>query len=114
VLFSLEEVSTYFPPKVLWRSFWAAMVATATLKALNPFGTGKVRSSPRLERLSSPFLPSRRRTTLTVLRLSLLQIVLFQVSYDSDWRFWELPVFVVIGVLMVSRFSFPSKSEGYE
>ena len=42
VLFSLEEVSSYFPPKVLWRSFWAAIVATATLKALNPFGTGKV------------------------------------------------------------------------
>jgi len=45
VLFSLEEVSTFFPPKVLWRSFWAAMVATATLKAMNPFGTGKVRFS---------------------------------------------------------------------
>jgi chloride channel 3/4/5 len=26
--------------------------------------------------------------------------VLFSVSYDNDWRFWELPAFVLIGVLM--------------
>lgn len=42
VLFSLEEVSYYFPPKVMWRSFWCAAVATITLKALNPFGNGSI------------------------------------------------------------------------
>ncbi|KAL1411308.1 hypothetical protein Q8F55_002259 [Vanrija albida] len=42
VLFSLEEVSTYFPPKVMWRSFWCAAVAAITLKALNPYGNGSI------------------------------------------------------------------------
>lgn len=32
VLFSLEEVSYFFPPRVMWRSCWAAMVAAATLR----------------------------------------------------------------------------------
>ncbi|KAK8854828.1 hypothetical protein IAR55_003567 [Kwoniella newhampshirensis] len=42
VLFSLEEVSYYFPPKVMWRSFWCAAVAAITLKTLNPFGNGSL------------------------------------------------------------------------
>jgi len=42
VLFSLEEVSYYFPPKVMWRSFFCAMIAAVTLKFLDPFGTGKI------------------------------------------------------------------------
>ncbi|EIW67300.1 hypothetical protein TREMEDRAFT_34025 [Tremella mesenterica DSM 1558] len=42
VLFSLEEVSYYFPPKVMWRSFWCAAVAAITLKSLNPFGNGSL------------------------------------------------------------------------
>ncbi|CAB4001481.1 H(+) Cl(-) exchange transporter 3 [Paramuricea clavata] len=42
VLFSLEEVSYYFPMKTLWRSFFCAMVAAVTLKYMNPYGTGKL------------------------------------------------------------------------
>jgi len=42
VLFSLEEVSYYFPPKVMWRSFWCAAVAAITLKGLNPFGNNSL------------------------------------------------------------------------
>ena len=42
VLFSLEEVSYYFPPKVMWRSFWCATVAAITLKSLDPFGNGSI------------------------------------------------------------------------
>ena len=42
VLFSLEEVSYYFPPRTMLRSFWCAMVAALTLKVLNPFGSGKI------------------------------------------------------------------------
>jgi chloride channel 3/4/5 len=41
-LFSLEEVSYFFPPKVMWRSFFCAMIAAITLKLLDPFGTGKL------------------------------------------------------------------------
>lgn len=65
-LFSLEEVSYYFPPKVMWRSFFCAMIAAITLKVLDPFGTGK--------------------------------IVLFQVTYDKDWRAFELVPFILLGV----------------
>ncbi|CAF0779322.1 unnamed protein product [Rotaria sordida] len=37
VLFSLEEVSYYFPLKTLWRSFFCAMVASLMVKLLSPF-----------------------------------------------------------------------------
>ncbi|KAJ8328947.1 hypothetical protein O5D80_002909 [Batrachochytrium dendrobatidis] len=42
VLFSLEEVSYYFPLKTMWRSFYCALVAAVTLKLINPLGTGKL------------------------------------------------------------------------
>ncbi|KAH6656021.1 voltage gated chloride channel, partial [Truncatella angustata] len=42
VLFSYEEISTYFPRRVLWKSFLCSMVAAVTLKQLNPTGTGKL------------------------------------------------------------------------
>ncbi|PNS16047.1 hypothetical protein CAC42_4448 [Sphaceloma murrayae] len=42
VLFSLEEMSNYFPLKTLWRSYFCALVATATLSAMNPFRTGQL------------------------------------------------------------------------
>ena len=42
VLFSYEEISTYFPRKVLWRAFLCSLVAAMVLKMLNPTGTGKL------------------------------------------------------------------------
>uniref|UniRef100_A0A8C9VK73 Chloride channel protein n=1 Tax=Scleropages formosus TaxID=113540 RepID=A0A8C9VK73_SCLFO len=42
VLFSLEEVSYYFPLKTLWRSFFAALVAAFTLRSINPFGNNRL------------------------------------------------------------------------
>jgi chloride channel 3/4/5 len=36
VLFSLEEVSYYFPSKTMWRSFFCALMAAATLKVGGP------------------------------------------------------------------------------
>ena len=42
VLFSLEEMSSYFPLKTLWRSYFCALVATAVLAAMNPFRTGQL------------------------------------------------------------------------
>jgi chloride channel 3/4/5 len=42
VLFSYEEISTYFPRKVLWRAFLCSLFAAMILKALNPTGTGKL------------------------------------------------------------------------
>ncbi|GMF71786.1 unnamed protein product [Aspergillus oryzae] len=40
VLFSYEEISTYFPRRVLWRSYLCSLVAAAALKELDPAGTG--------------------------------------------------------------------------
>ncbi|KPI35077.1 H(+)/Cl(-) exchange transporter 3 [Cyphellophora attinorum] len=65
VLFSLEEVSYYFPPKTLFRTFFCCIAAALSLKFLNPYGTGK--------------------------------IVLFEVPYVSDWRFFELFCFAFLG-----------------
>lgn len=42
VLFSLEEMSSYFPLKTIWRSYFCALVATAVLSAMNPFRTGQL------------------------------------------------------------------------
>ncbi|KAJ2993099.1 hypothetical protein HDV02_002640 [Globomyces sp. JEL0801] len=42
VLFSLEEVSYYFPHKTMWKSFVMAMVGALSLKVINPFRTGKL------------------------------------------------------------------------
>ncbi|KAJ9079919.1 glycerol ethanol, ferric requiring protein [Entomophthora muscae] len=42
VLYSLEELSTLFPKKTLWRSFFGALVATVVLHSWNPFRTGKI------------------------------------------------------------------------
>lgn len=42
VLFSLEEMASYFPLKTLWRSYFCALVATAVLAAVNPFRTGQL------------------------------------------------------------------------
>ncbi|KAG8624790.1 hypothetical protein KVT40_007857 [Elsinoe batatas] len=67
VLFSLEEVSYYFPPKTLFRTFFCCIVAALSLKFLNPYGTAK--------------------------------IVLFEVRYLTDWRFFEIVIFAFLGVL---------------
>ncbi|PGG99911.1 hypothetical protein AJ80_09266 [Polytolypa hystricis UAMH7299] len=42
VLFGLEEVSYYFPPKTLFRTFFCCIAAALSLKFLNPYGTGKI------------------------------------------------------------------------
>lgn len=59
-------MSSNFPLKTMWRSYFCALVATAVLAAMNPFRTG--------------------------------QLVMFQVSYDRDWHFFEVVFFVIIGV----------------
>lgn len=42
VLFSLEEVSYFFPAKTLFRTFFCCIVAALSLKFLNPYGTHKI------------------------------------------------------------------------
>ena len=67
VLFSLEEVSYYFPPKTLFRTFFCCIAAALSLRFLDPYGTSK--------------------------------IVLFEVRYLTDWRFFELAIFIFLGIL---------------
>ncbi|KAH9937739.1 Cl-channel protein [Amylocystis lapponica] len=66
VLFSIEEMSSIFSIKTMWRSFFCALVATVTLSAMNPYRSGK--------------------------------LVLFQVTYDRDWHFFEIIFFVMLGI----------------
>ncbi|KAL1922632.1 uncharacterized protein VTP21DRAFT_10171 [Calcarisporiella thermophila] len=66
VLFSLEEVSYYFPAKTMIRSYFCALIAAFTLKLIDPFRTGK--------------------------------LVMFQVTYDRDWKFFELAGFLILGI----------------
>ncbi|KAI5809336.1 chloride channel [Pyronema omphalodes] len=66
VIFSLEEMSSNFPLKTMWRSYFCALVATAVLAAVNPFRTG--------------------------------QLVMFQVTYDRDWHFFEIVFFIILGI----------------
>ncbi|CAG8468570.1 9921_t:CDS:10 [Paraglomus brasilianum] len=66
VLFSFEEMSSNFPMKTMWRSFFCALVATVVLQAMNPFRTGK--------------------------------LVMFQVTYDRDWHFFEIIFFILLGI----------------
>ncbi|OBT86110.1 hypothetical protein VE02_05410 [Pseudogymnoascus sp. 03VT05] len=42
VLFSLEQLSYYFPDKTMWQSFVCAMAAAVTLQTLDPFRSGKL------------------------------------------------------------------------
>ncbi|KAI1433384.1 chloride channel [Xylaria sp. CBS 124048] len=42
VLFSLEQLSSYFPDKTMWQSFVCAMTAAGVLQALDPFRSGKL------------------------------------------------------------------------
>lgn len=83
VLFSLEEVSYYFPSKTLFRTFFCCIVsglgafdvtsltrlqaAALSLKFLDPYGTKK--------------------------------IVLFEVRYHLDWKFFELATFIFTGAV---------------
>ena len=67
VLFSLEEVSYYFPAKTLFRTFFCCIIAALSLKFLDPYGTGK--------------------------------IVIFEVRYTTDWRFFEIFVFILLGIM---------------
>lgn len=42
ILFALEEMSSHFPLRTMWRSFFCALIATAVLAAMNPFRTGQL------------------------------------------------------------------------
>lgn len=68
VLFGLEEIATAseFSASTLWKSFYVALAAVATLEYIDPFRSGK--------------------------------IILFNVTYDRDWKVQEIPAFILLGI----------------
>lgn len=42
VLFALEEMTNFFPPSTMWRTFLCALASTVALSFMNPFRTGKL------------------------------------------------------------------------
>ena len=48
VLFSLEEVSYYFPHKTMWRSFFGCLVAAITLSYMNPLSYREMTFNDRI------------------------------------------------------------------
>lgn len=42
ILFALEEMSSDFPLRTMWRSFFCALIATAVLAMMDPFRTGQL------------------------------------------------------------------------
>ncbi|KPI34797.1 H(+)/Cl(-) exchange transporter 3 [Cyphellophora attinorum] len=42
VLFAYEEISTYFPRRVMWRAFICSLCAAMVLRGLDPTGTGRL------------------------------------------------------------------------
>lgn len=86
-LFSLEEVSYFFPPRTMIRSFWAAMIAAVTLKLLDRKSRTVHAAGRSLAYVSAQ---------ITAFRSG--KIVLFAVTYDRDWHTFELLGYLLLGV----------------
>ena len=100
VLFSLEEVSYYFPLKTLWRSFFCALVAAFVLRSINPFSDQQVGMEITVALLIA-FLLMFQLLTLTPYSwyFSLpRQAVMFYINYSDPWYLFELIPFVAIGI----------------
>eukprot|EP00471_Norrisiella_sphaerica_P008863 CAMPEP_0184500012 /NCGR_PEP_ID=MMETSP0113_2-20130426/43316_1 /TAXON_ID=91329 /ORGANISM="Norrisiella sphaerica, Strain BC52" /LENGTH=838 /DNA_ID=CAMNT_0026888191 /DNA_START=142 /DNA_END=2658 /DNA_ORIENTATION=+ len=74
VLFSLEAMSSFFPPKTMWRSFWCAISTAVFLKYFNPYGSATEYAAGKL--------------------------VQFQVFYKGEsWLWFELVFFALLGII---------------
>jgi chloride channel 3/4/5 len=72
VLFSLEEMSNYFPLKTLWRSYFCALVATAVLavsghRRMSDHCTDRWIGNESLSNRSARHVPSQVRSRLALL-----------------------------------------------
>ncbi|RUP51346.1 chloride channel [Jimgerdemannia flammicorona] len=88
VLFSLEEMSSNFPMKTMWRSFFCALIATMVLQVstLLPLSMFVIRDHNDIINLTAmnPFRTGK--------------LVMFQVTYDRDWHMFEVIFFSIIGL----------------
>jgi len=87
-------MSHAFSIKTMWRSFFCALMATFTLSVC----------------LYHRFVDAGRLLTdwkaMNPFRTG--KLVLFQVTYDRDWHFFEITFFVILGIFGVSMRPFSS------
>jgi chloride channel 3/4/5 len=81
-------MSHTFSIKTMWRSFFCALVATVTLSVRN-----------NLVLSLWPFLMHCKLQAMNPYRTG--KLVLFQVTYDRDWHFFEIIFFVILGIFGV-------------
>lgn len=84
VLFSIEEMNQTFSNRTMWQSFVCALVATFTLAVCFRF---------------SSWFRAHKTQYMDPFRTG--KLVLFQVSYDRDWHYFEIPAYMVIGLFGV-------------
>ena len=114
VLFSLEEVSYYFPLKTLWRSFFCALVAAFVLQSINPFGNEHSvlfyveYSKPWLFFELIPFLFLGIIGGL--IGSAFIRANIYWCKFRKSSRLGQYPVLEVLAVAMATAlFAFPNK-----
>ena len=78
ILFSLEEASSFWSARLTWRAFWASCVSTFTL---NLFLTGYLSGWKEFGNFNVPGL------------------ITFNVSDSAGYEIWQLPAFVILGLI---------------
>ena len=84
-------MSHAFSIKTMWRSMFCALVATFTL-------------SVRIRCIFTLQVPNVCSQAVNPFRTG--KLVLFQVTYDRDWHFFEIIFFVILGIFGVNEKSF--------
>lgn len=81
-------MSHSFTIKTMWRSMFCALVATFTLSV-----------RMRGVYISTPQCTNVRSQAMNPFRTG--KLVLFQVTYDRDWHFFEIIFFIILGIFGV-------------
>ena len=80
-------MSSVFSIRTMWRSFFCALVATVTLSVRYLTALlGCVSELTHLQAMN-PYRSGK--------------LVLFQVTYDRDWHFFEIIFFIILGLFGV-------------
>jgi chloride channel 3/4/5 len=90
VLFSLEEMSNYFPLKTLWRSYFCALVATAVLAVSTQTSIQRCSTDRWLGNESVPHRPARHVPSQIRSWLALLRGPLLSHHWNFWWAIWRV------------------------
>ena len=82
----MQEMSHSFSIKTMWRSFFCALMATVTLSVRLLWIVWRASHTVTLQAMN-PFRTGK--------------LVLFQVTYDRDWHFFEIMFFIILGIFGV-------------